>query len=123
MKILHLRASNFYGGPERQLHLHAREALGTDCELVIASFNEFGEPPKFLETIAADGIATHSFDVQSAYDPRCVSSVRRYLREHSIDLLCTHEYRSATVGWMAALGTHVRWIAFSRGFTDRKSVV
>lgn len=117
MKVLHLRASNFYGGPERQLHLHAREALGSSLQLTIASFHESGEPPEFLDPIAADGIATHSFDVRSAYDPRAVSAVRHYLHAHDIDLLCTHEYRSALVAWIAVRGSRTRWIAFSRGFT------
>jgi glycosyltransferase involved in cell wall biosynthesis len=117
MKILHLRASNFYGGPERQLHLHAREALGTDCEVSIASFDEGGHPPEFLDAIAADGIATRSLPVKSAYDLRAIPLLREYLRSGEFQVLCTHEYRSTTVGWLARRGADVRWIAFSRGFT------
>lgn len=117
MKILHVRASNFYGGPERQLHLHAREARDTEFEVTVASFHEGGRPPEFLAPIAADGIPTHSFDVRSSYDPRGVAMLRDYLREQEFDLLCTHEHRSSTLAWLAVRGTKARWIAFSRGFT------
>lgn len=117
MKILHLRASNFYGGPERQLHLHALQARGTDLDVTIASFHEGGAPAEFLAPVAADGVATHSFAVASAYDPRAVPALRTWLREHRVDVLCTHEYRSTTLGWLAVRGTPAAWIAFSRGFT------
>jgi glycosyltransferase involved in cell wall biosynthesis len=117
MNILHLRASNFYGGPEQQVHLHALEALGSDYQLVVASFSEVGQQPEYLDVIAADGIPTHVFEVTSAYDTRAISDIRTYLREHSIHILCTHDYRTTVLGCLAIRRTSAHWLAFSRGFT------
>ncbi|MBD3401581.1 glycosyltransferase [candidate division GN15 bacterium] len=117
MNVLHLRASNFYGGPERQLHFHARQARGSSYDITISSFLEDGSTPEFIETIAADGIATHVFEITGAYDPKAVKILRTYLTEHEIDILCTHDYRTHVVGLAASRGLATAWVAFSRGWT------
>ncbi len=118
MKILHLRASNFYGGPEHQLHLHSRQIMGSEYHLTIGSFSEQGQTPEFLDVIASDGVDTHTFDVKSAYDPVAVGKLREYLRANDTDILCTHDYRTHAVGFRAQRKTPCRWVAFSRGWTS-----
>lgn len=117
MNILHLRVSNFYGGPERQLRFHARLARDTAYQITVSSFSEQGERPEFLNVIEADGSRVHLFPVSSAYDRTAVGLVRNYLRENDIDILCTHEYRTHVIGLLATRGTSTSWIAFSRGWT------
>ena len=117
MNVLHLRASNFYGGPERQLHFHARLARNTHYNVTIGSFAENGSSPEFLDVVAEDGIATHTFPVESAYDRSAISLLRSYLADHKIQVLCTHEYRTHVIGMLAARGTSTGWVAFSRGWT------
>jgi glycosyltransferase involved in cell wall biosynthesis len=117
MNILHLRVSNFYGGPERQLHFHARFARTTEYHVTIGSFSEHGERPEFLDTIEADGLAVHLFPVTSAYDRQAVSLLKNYLKANRIDVLCTHEYRTHLIGMLSTRGTNTGWVAFSRGWT------
>lgn len=117
MNILHLRASNFYGGPERQLHLHAVLAQRRGFNITISSFTEEGRIPEFLQVIERDGVRIHAFDVKSPYDPGSVKKVRRYLAENRIDVLCTHDYRTQVIGFLATRGTPTAWLAFSRGWT------
>ncbi len=116
MRIIHLRASNFYGGPERQLHHHARLAASSSFHVIIASFSEQGTP-EFIDVIARDGLSTHVFDVANAYDSRAIGRIKKYLRQENIDLLCTHDYRTHVIGWLATRSIRTRWIAFSRGWT------
>jgi glycosyltransferase involved in cell wall biosynthesis len=117
MKILHLRASNFYGGPERQIHFHARLAAKAGYKIIVGSFSENGISPKFLDAIAADNIETHLFDVKNAYDFGAIGFVRKYLKENNINILCTHDYRSHFIGYRAVRRTQAGWVAFSRGWT------
>lgn len=117
MKILHLRASNFYGGPERQLHFHARQARGSEFTIIIGSFTEYAQTPQFLKVIAEDNIETHLFQVKNAYDPKAVAAVRGYLVSNDIRILCTHDYRTHLIGWLATARTDIRWVTFSRGWT------
>src|SRR5690606_12711760 len=118
MRVVHLRASNFYGGPERQLHFHARLARASRHRLSVASFSSDGTRPEFLGPIEADGIACTVFATRAALDCSVVGRIRDHLREEAVDLLCTHDYRSAVLGGLATRGLPTRWIAFSRGFTS-----
>ena len=118
MNILHLRASNFYGGPERQLHLHAREALDSEYNVIVASFSENGNMPEYLQTIGEDNIPTHLFEVSSAYDTSVIPLIRDYLEENDVSILCTHDYRTTVWGCLAARRAKSRWLAFSRGYTQ-----
>ncbi|HWR82561.1 MAG TPA: glycosyltransferase family 4 protein [Candidatus Deferrimicrobium sp.] len=117
MKVLHLRASNFYGGPERQLHQHALLAKGSEVLVVVGSFSESGRTPEFLTVIADDGVETALFPVRNAYDRTAIRLIREYLHDSKVDILCTHDYRTHVLGWLAKRSSGVKWIAFSRGWT------
>jgi glycosyltransferase involved in cell wall biosynthesis len=117
MKILHLRASNFYGGPERQLHYHARLARQSEYEITVGSFLENGREPEFLRIIGSDGIRTVCFDVSNAYDISATAKLRNFLKSNGFNILATHDYRTHFWGFLATRGTGVRWLAFSRGWT------
>ncbi len=118
MKILHLRASNFYGGPERQLHIHAILAAKAGYDIIISSFSEEGKSPQFLDIIAKDGISTHLFQVGSAYDRKAIRLIRKYLIENEISIICSHDYRSHLIAFWGTKKTKAKWMAFSRGWTE-----
>jgi glycosyltransferase involved in cell wall biosynthesis len=118
LNILHLRASNFYGGPERQLHLHALHARACPYNITIGSFTEGGQWPELLRAASRDGIDTHCFRVKGAYDLRAVSYLKDFLLSKRIDIVCTHDYRSQVLAFLARMRTRVKWISFSRGFTS-----
>jgi len=118
VNIVHLRASNFYGGPERQLHMHARLAQNSEYNVTVSSFTEGGDMPEFIKVIADDEIPTHTFAVKSAYDPQAIQTVKSYLKSNDIQILCTHDYRTQLIGLLSTWGTKTRWIAFSRGWTS-----
>ncbi len=117
MNIVHLRASNFYGGPERQVHFHMRQARGSRYHLTAASFTEGGTTPPFLRIVADDGLPAKVIPVASAYERRAPAKLKALLRETGAAILCTHDYRSTVLGFLATRRSPVRWIGFSRGFT------
>ncbi len=117
LRVLHLRASNFYGGPERQLHYHAKYAKADNTNVIISSFSENNQTPEFITTIADDNLETHVFDVASAYDRSVIQKIKSYLQENSIDILCTHDYRTHFYGKSATKNIDTKWVAFSRGMT------
>jgi glycosyltransferase involved in cell wall biosynthesis len=117
MNVLHLRASNFYGGPERQLHYHALRARYSEFGLTVGSFSEKGREPEFLGILRKDGVATTLIGVRSPYDPEAIGRLREYLRKSEVKILCTHDYRTHTIGFLAKRGTGSKWVAFSRGWT------
>jgi glycosyltransferase involved in cell wall biosynthesis len=123
MRVFHLRASNFYGGPERQLHQHTLNLRDSDVEITIGSFSEDGKEPEFLSTIRSDGIRTHLLEVNSAYDFRAIRLLRSYLSSNAVSILCTHDYRSHLIGLLATVNSKTKWLAFSRGWTQDSALV
>ena len=117
IKVLHLRSSNFFGGPERQIYFHAKHASQSGIDLTVSSFSENNKTPEFLIKIANENIPTKLFNVKSAYDYTSAKLINKYLVDNHIDILCTHEYRSHYYGFRACKGTSTKWIAFSRGMT------
>ncbi len=117
MKILHLRASNFYGGPERQIHFHAKKAKESNLDITICSFSENGQQPDFLNVIAADNLKTHTFKVKNAYDFTAVKTLKDYLIKNNIDIVCSHDYRSHLIAYLSLRKLNKKWVTFSRGWT------
>jgi glycosyltransferase involved in cell wall biosynthesis len=74
--------------------------------------------PEFLEVIASDGCPTHLFLSSGAYDRAAIGRVREYLQSEKTQILCTHDYRTHLIGYLASRGLPVKWIAFSRGWTQ-----
>ena len=117
LKILHLRSSNFYGGPERQIHFHAKLAKQAGIDICVASFSEENDTPELLNKASRDGIKTKLFTVKNAYDSNAIRLIREYIDDNQVDILCSHEYRSHYYGFRACNGSTAKWLAFSRGMT------
>lgn len=117
MKILHLTASPFYGGPERQmlgLGLH----LGYGYESIYASFLERGLAEPFLQKARENGFAT--IEMQKNF-PNCLGVIQelsQILREIKPDVFLVHGYKPDILGWFAARKTRTPIIAVSRGWTS-----
>jgi len=115
LQIVHLTASGFFGGPERQMLEMARD-LPADMRV---SFLSFGEAPsrEFLARIAAAGFRgqalRHDF-------PRLAASLRELiatLRRLGADILCCHGYKADLLGLAAARRLGIPVVAVSRGWT------
>ncbi len=119
MRIAHLIASNFFGGPEKQILDHALRLQGFDIRLI--SFLEGGEN-ELLERAAQRGVPSHALPRRLPLDLRAVADLRSVLRRERIDLLVTHHYKANVVGTLAALRLGIPTAAVSRGWTaeDRK---
>lgn len=114
--ILHLTASRFFGGPERQM-LELAKSLPSSFESVFASFYEEGLCDAFL-----DQARQHGFDaVALKHDtPRLAAAWRELvglLRSSRAEILCCHGYKANLVGRLAALWVGIPAIAVSRGWT------
>ena len=117
LRIMHLVACNFFGGPEKQILRQAEHLDSTLFELILASFTDGGSENELLRRARERGIKTSAIWTKNAYDFGSVRRIRRALTENKLDLLCTHSYRPNLLGFFAVRGTEVKQIAFSRGWT------
>ncbi len=114
-RILHLIASNLIGGPEKQLLHHALDTRDAGYEIILGSFQDDAELPSILTFARRYGIETVS--IPGGIRPGLVDDLTQYLRQHHIDLLCTHGYKANVVGHFAARNAGVPWVPFVHGFT------
>src|SRR5262245_57360668 len=117
MRIAHLTASPFFGGPERQM-LGLALSMRADVQSLFFSFPERGLCQPFL-----DELKRHGFIAEALVNntPHFFAAIREFcelLREHRIDVLCCHGYKANLLGRPAARKLGLPVVAVSRGYTS-----
>ncbi len=120
---MHLIATNFFGGPEKQIVYHLKYLNSTEKYMgILASFRENGEN-QLLQVARNHDIQTVEIRSKNAYDIRAIKQIVDAIRMHRIQLLCSHHYKSTIFGRIAAFLTGIPIIAYSRGFTGENQKV
>ena len=120
IKAAHVRASNFFGGPEKQILGHAVQVLTTPARgirVAVFSFDEKGRETELVARARSAGVEARSIPCVTAYDPGQVLRLRRALCEGAADVVCTHDYRSSLLCRLALRGSGVPQVVFRRGVT------
>jgi len=116
MKVVHLTASPFYGGPERQM-LGLGRALKAECESFYVSFAERGKCRPFLQKAREVGFSTFELQENFPHVRASVQELTGLLRRLRPDVLCCHNYKPNLLGWFAARRTGTPIVAVVRGWT------
>ena len=116
MIVVHLTASTFYGGPERQMLGLARH-LPPDFRSAFLSFAEGGQCAAFLAEARRQGHEARALEHDTPYLRAAVREVAAELNRLGADVLCCHGYKAAVLGRVAARRRGVAAVAVSRGWT------
>jgi polysaccharide deacetylase family protein (PEP-CTERM system associated) len=116
-RILHLRASNFVGGPEKQLFSHAKSAVDYPFEIILGTFVSESEGNEFIAAAEKNQLKSLVIPNQLAGRGNSLSCLVKAIREQRIDLLCTHGYKADVVGELAARQAGIPVAVFLRGWT------
>jgi len=117
-KILHLIATNFYGGPEKQIIEHLirlnkkKKIIG-----ILGSFIEKGQPNEILQKAQESNIPHFGIPMNNPVDFRALIFLSQQVRLHRIDLLCAHHYKSVVLGYLTGRFLGIPVLNYSRGFT------
>jgi glycosyltransferase involved in cell wall biosynthesis len=115
--VVHLIASNFFGGPEKQIIEHCTRLDPERWRAVVGSFRE-GRPRVEVEEAArVRGLPTFLIDTVSPFSPGGPVEVARQVRRHGADILVAHGYKSTAVGYLARKLRRVPVLPFVRGYT------
>jgi succinoglycan biosynthesis protein ExoA len=117
VRILHLIASNFVGGPEKQILHHALNLRGSGFEVWIGSFRDQAEKAAILAQAEAIGLPTFESKSSGRFDPRAVFDLATFIKRERIQLLCTHGFKANSIGVFAKTLAGVPQMAFCRGWT------
>jgi glycosyltransferase involved in cell wall biosynthesis len=116
MVVVHLMASPFFGGPERQV-LGLARSLPSDCQTVFLSFAERGLSRPFLEKASADGFRAICLKENAPHFLRAAREIADWLRRLDADVLCCSGYKPDLIGWLAARQAGVPVVAIAHGWT------
>ncbi len=123
IRVAHLIATGFYGGPEKQIVEHLKLINSDIYKGYVLSFIESGESNEIIEKAVENNIEAIGIPMSGPIDIRALIQLIRVIRENRIDLLCVHGYKACVLGWIAAKRTSIRIIAFSRGYTSENTKV
>src|SRR5437764_5811221 len=116
MIVVHLTASTFLGGPERQILGLARH-LDAGIRSAFLSFAEGGRCAGFLQAARIQG---HSARMLNHDTPRLLGAARETTAELTrlrANVLCCQGYKADLVGRIAARRAGIPAVAVSRGWT------
>jgi glycosyltransferase involved in cell wall biosynthesis len=116
MRIIHLAASTFYGGPERQM-LGLARSLSGQCRTSFLLFAEGGRGRAFAEEAIRQGFEANILEQDTPFLRRALRELTDQLRRQQADLLCCHGYKPNLLGRLAARNAGIPIVAVSRGWT------
>jgi glycosyltransferase involved in cell wall biosynthesis len=116
MRIVHLTASTFFGGPERQM-LGLAEALAHRSSTIFLSFSERGRCRTFLNVVRQAGFDGAELHHDTPHARLAIREIASFLRGNFADVLVTHGYKSNLLGRPAARQAGIPIVSVSRGWT------
>jgi glycosyltransferase involved in cell wall biosynthesis len=116
MHIVHLMASPFVGGPERQVLGLARH-LPSTFRTTFLSFAERGLAQPFIDEARRQGITANLLRHNVPRLVACVREVTGELRRLRADVLCCSGYKPDLIGWRAARHAGIPVVSISHGWT------
>ena len=121
MTVVHLTASTFFGGPERQM-LGLADTLPESVRTAFVSFPEGGRCAAFLDVVRDRGYEAVALRTDFPRLFRVVAELTATLRGLGSDVLLCHGYKANLLGRIAARRVGVPAVAVSRGWTwqDRR---
>jgi glycosyltransferase involved in cell wall biosynthesis len=119
VKVLHLTASPFFGGPERVILdiVQSQIEYGFDIESEIASFRENGHCEQFIVEIHKLGLVGHIIEHDFPNFFGALFDVIKLLRTREIDVVCAHGHKSRFLGWLASRRLGIPIVGVSHGWT------
>lgn len=123
INIMHLRASNFVGGPEKQILEHLRRVDRQCFKPILCSFDINGKPNDLLKAAETENIQTLNLQSNSPFHPKLILQLRRFLYDNSVKLLITHGYKSNVIGYLSTRGLGISQIVYSHGWTGESTKI
>jgi glycosyltransferase involved in cell wall biosynthesis len=116
LRVLHVRASDRHGGPERLILAQCLRAA-PDVSPCIASFEVAGTSPAFLAVARRLGVSTLGLPQRGPYDRSVARFLRERLEEARPDLVVGHDYKADWVLHRSARPLGIPRVAVVHGYT------
>ncbi|MEW5734590.1 MAG: glycosyltransferase [Thermodesulfobacteriota bacterium] len=119
--VLEVRATNFFGGPERQIL--AQAARGRNFSHHVVTFAEGRAENELAMECRKRGVPVSVIPSDHPFSPGQILKLRGVIRETGAKVVCTHGYKPAVLASLAVPGTGARLLPFARGHTRENAKV
>ncbi len=116
MHVVHLMASPFYGGPERQM-LGLAQHLPPSTKSTFLCFAERGKAQAFIDQARTAGFDTITLESNFPRIFRCISEISSHLKNIHADILTCSGYKPDILGCFAARKVGIPSLSVSHGWT------
>ena len=118
MRIIHVTASTFFGGPERQM-LGLGHALKETYQSSYISFKEHGQSAAFYEQAQAAGFASFILHNDTPHFSAAIQELKCLVKQQRGQVMITHGYKANLLGRLVARQLGIPIIAVARGWTGQ----
>jgi glycosyltransferase involved in cell wall biosynthesis len=116
MKIVHLLASPFFGGPERQM-LGLASHLPPVYETTFVAFPHRGQGQALLDKARQQGFATHELRADAPHYRTALTELAALFRRLQADVVLCHGYKPDLLGLLACRRVGIPCVSVSHGWT------
>jgi glycosyltransferase involved in cell wall biosynthesis len=116
VNLVHLTASTFHGGPERQM-LGLGRGLAEHARSTYVSFPEDGRCRAFLAAARQEGFEDIALEHDTPRFRSCIAEIAGVLQSTGANVLLCHGYKANILGRPAARRAGIPAVAVSRGWT------
>jgi len=117
IRVLHLMATNFVGGPEKQLLRHIECYDRARFEIILGSYLERGQSNPLLDVVTETDQPTLAINHRYLLDHTIIRTVRNFITSKHIDVIVSHGYKSNIVSYLAVRGLSIGHGMYVRGWT------
>jgi glycosyltransferase involved in cell wall biosynthesis len=123
VRVLHLIASNFYGGPEKQILQHLRLLESDKYSGLVCTFQENNNHNDLIAKAKSYNLDCCAIPMKSPLDIRALYHLYTEIKRRRIGLLCAHGYKSIVMANLVRKLLKVPTISFSRGYTAENTKI
>lgn len=116
--MLHFIASNFFGGPEKQILTHLLKAREQQFSIGVCVFAGKGMNTELADSASSQGVPSFRIETDSKFDVRSLLQFKRILAENDVRIVCSHGFKADFYSFAVSKLRVIRRIAFVRGDTS-----
>lgn len=119
LKVVHLTASPFFGGPERVILdvIRTQSELKFDIENRVLSFREQGGCEALIHELSQAGFNGTILEHDMPHLVAAYKDLVHFFRCEKTNLVCAHGHKSRLLGWLAAYRVGIPVVGVSHGWT------
>lgn len=117
-RVLHVRASNFYGGPEQQLYEHLVRAKRRNRYVAMCVFAGEGMSTDLGDRAREKGVRVCSLDAGGKFSLEDFRHLKRFVVEEGIDIICGHGFKPNLYIYLLPRKLNLTKVGFLRGKTQ-----